>query len=125
MENNDITYLLREEKRLEAQRKAEAEELVIKLSGESEATKKKGVRSDVKAELKEAKNALSLKLDDIESLQQNAEQSLVLANQYRIKFYDVRNSLLTAEKAFFEGDFSRTSDVTISIFKKINPEAKR
>ena len=42
-----------EEKRLEAQRKAEAEELVIKLSGESEATKKKGVRSDVKAELKE------------------------------------------------------------------------
>lgn len=76
-------------------------------------------------ELKEAKNALSLKLEDIESLQQNAEQSLVLANQYRIKFYDVRNSLLTAEKAFFEGDFSRTSDVTISIFKKINPEAKR
>ena len=42
-----------EEKRLKAQRKAEAEELVIKLSGESEATKKKGVRSDVKAELKE------------------------------------------------------------------------
>ncbi len=42
-----------EEKRLAAERKAQAEELAIRLSGESDATKKGGVRSDVKNDLKE------------------------------------------------------------------------
>lgn len=55
-------------------------------------------------------------------LMKKAEDSIVYANQYRQDFDDVRNTLLRAEKSFFEGDFVRTTDETITMLKKIRPE---
>ena len=64
-------------------------------------------------------------LANIEKQVNQAEEAIVYANQFRLKFYDVRTALMTAEKAFFEGDFARTADETVSILKKIRPEANK
>lgn len=63
--------------------------------------------------------------DQITSLPElvsNAELAIVHANQYRQEFREVKVVLLRAEKAFFEGDFVRASDETITMIKKIRPE---
>lgn len=76
--------------------------------------------------LREAKSAFSELCAQIEPLPgtvKQAEEAIVYANQYRQEFYDVKTTLLRAEKSFAEGDFIRTSDETITMIKKIRPEA--
>lgn len=75
--------------------------------------------------LKQEEESLIANLANIEKQVNQAEEAIVYANQFRLKFYDVRTALMTAEKAFFEGDFARTADETVSILKKIRPEANK
>lgn len=75
--------------------------------------------------LKQEEESLIAHLANIEKQVNQAEEAIVYANQFRLKFYDVRTALMTAEKAFFEGDFARTADETVSILKKIRPEANK
>lgn len=76
-------------------------------------------------ELKEQYERLISSLENIESDARQAEEAIVYANQYRNQFYDVRTSLSVAEKAFFEGDFIRTTDETVSLIKKIRPDINK
>lgn len=46
-----------------------------------------------------------------------AEQSYVYANAYRMEFTDSRPLLVTAEKAFNEGDFNRASDEALKVVR--------
>ena len=75
--------------------------------------------------LKQEEESLIAHLANIEKQVNQAEEAIVYANQFRLKFYDVRTALMAAEKAFFEGDFARTADETVSILKKIRPEANK
>jgi septation ring formation regulator EzrA len=63
-------------------------------------------------------------IEDASSQRKLAEESIVYANQYRQSFIDVKFALNSAGSAFFEGDFTRTSDQTVAILKKMRPEAK-
>ena len=46
-----------------------------------------------------------------------AEQSFVYANAFRMEFTDSRPLLVTAEKAFNEGDFDRASDEALRVVR--------
>lgn len=48
---------------------------------------------------------------------QKAEQSYVYANAFRLEFSDSRPLLVTAEKAFNEGDFDRASDEALKVVR--------
>lgn len=54
-----------------------------------------------------------------------AEESIVYANQYRQGFVDCKYALKSAGQSFYEGDFTRTIDQTVSIIKKMRPEVKQ
>lgn len=54
-----------------------------------------------------------------------AEESIVYANQYRQEFYDVKQSLIRAERSFYEGDFGRTIDETVKTIKKMRPDVSK
>lgn len=51
-------------------------------------------------------------------LLKRAEEFIVLDNRYRLLSLECRNSLVTVEKAFNEGDFSRASVQAANIFKR-------
>ncbi|MDD6301821.1 MAG: septation ring formation regulator EzrA [Bacillales bacterium] len=51
-----------------------------------------------------------------------AETSIVYANQYRQGFLDCKYALNNAGASFFEGDFTRTIDETVSILRKMRPD---
>lgn len=51
-----------------------------------------------------------------------AENSIVYANQYRQGFMECKFSLDSAGQSFFEGDFTRTIDETVSIIKRMRPD---
>jgi septation ring formation regulator EzrA len=73
---------------------------------------------------KELIESLLKDVDDAASQKKLAEESIVYANQYRQSFLDVKFALNSAGTAFFEGDFVRTSDQTVTILKKMRPEVK-
>jgi len=74
------------------------------------------------AQTKEIYDLLEKKMNNIATLANQAEEAIVYANQYRQDFYDVRTTLVKAEKSFNEGDFARTSNETVNMIKKIRPE---
>ena len=57
-------------------------------------------------------------MKDLSNLSVKAEDSIVYANRYREGFYEVKTTLIRAEKAFFEGDFIRTCDESLAVIKK-------
>lgn len=73
---------------------------------------------------KELIENLLKEIEDASSQRKLAEESIVYANQYRQSFIDVKFALNSAGSAFFEGDFTRTSDQTVAILKKMRPEAR-
>lgn len=73
---------------------------------------------------KELIESLLKDVEDAASQKKLAEESIVYANQYRQSFLDVKFALNSAGTAFFEGDFVRTSDQTVTILKKMRPEVK-
>ena len=54
-----------------------------------------------------------------------AEESIVYANQYRQSFVDCKYTLKSADQSFYEGDFTRTIDQTVTLIKKMRPEIKQ
>lgn len=75
------------------------------------------------AKLKVCFDGVVSKISTLEDDMCKAEQAVVYANQYRQGFDDVKTTLLRAEKSFFEGDFTRTSDETVAMLKKIRPDS--
>lgn len=68
--------------------------------------------------LKDIVESITIAMKDLSNLSVKAEDSIVYANRYREGFYEVKTTLIRAEKAFFEGDFIRTCDESLAVIKK-------
>lgn len=55
---------------------------------------------------------------DVDEISRKAEESIVMANQYRRELYDVQSSLKKVEAIFAEGDFKHSLEESSSIIKK-------
>ena len=52
-------------------------------------------------------------------LMQEAENSIVFANQYRKDFFDVRQALLDAEECFSSADFQKAFNTTVDAIRQV------
>ena len=73
----------------------------------------------------EAQPRIESLLENISSeieLSQRAENAIVYGNLLRTSYSAVNNSLLVAEKAFFEADFTRASEESLNAIKTTRPD---
>lgn len=72
-----------------------------------------------KEKLVSAEKRIFIQIEEKIPLMQEAENSIVFANQYRKDFFDVRQALLDAEECFSSADFQKAFNTTVDAIRQV------